>query len=51
MAYQKSFTSTFFNEINAYFIDSLNHSFQEDQLSTSQRQAMITLIEKKAKDE
>ena len=30
-------------------MDSLNHSFQEGQLSTSQRQAMITLIKKKGK--
>ena len=35
----KEFYVCFFNEINAYFIDSLNHSFQEGQLSTSQRQA------------
>ena len=36
--------------INAYLIASLNHSFQEGQLSTSQRQVMITLIENKGKD-
>ena len=46
----KKFYVCLFNEINAYLIDSLNHSFHEGQLSTSQRQAMITLIEKKGKD-
>ena len=40
----------FFDEINSYLIDSLNYSFQAGQLSTSQRQAMITLIEKKGED-
>ena len=34
----------------AYLLNSLNYSFQAGQLSTSQRQAMITLIEKKDKD-
>ena len=46
----KEFCVCLFNEINAYLIDSLNHSFQEGQLSTSQKQTMITLIEKKGKD-
>ena len=46
----KEFYVCFSNEINAYLIDSLNLSFQEGQLSISQRQAMITLIEKKGKD-
>ena len=46
----KEFYVCFSNEINAYLIDSLNHSFQEGQLSTSQRQVIITLTEKKCKD-
>ena len=40
----------FFHEVNAYLIDSLSHSFRKGQLSTSERQAMITLTEKKGKD-
>ena len=40
----------FVNEISPLLIDVLNHSYQTGQLSTSQRQALITLIEKKEKD-
>ena len=40
----------FFKEIHMYLIQVLNHSFSNEQLSNSQRQAMITLIEKKGKD-
>ena len=39
-----------FNEICNQLIAALNESFTVGQLSTSQRQATITLIEKKAKD-
>ena len=40
----------FFSEICSPSIDALNYSFEVGQLSTSQRQAIITLIEKKDKD-
>ena len=40
----------FFDEINQFLIKTLNESFNVGQLSTSQRQAVITLIEKKDKD-
>ena len=46
----KEFYVCFFNEISPLLIDVLNHSYQTGQLSTSQRQALITLIEKKEKD-
>ena len=46
----KEFYVSFFNEISPLLIDVLNHSYQPGQLSTSQRQALITLIEKKEKD-
>ena len=45
----KEFYICFFKEIHIYLIQALNHSFSNEQLSNSQRQAMITLIEKKAK--
>ena len=40
----------FFQEIHSYLRDALNLSFIHGQLSNSQRQAMITLIEKKGED-
>ena len=46
----KKFYIWFFNEICNQLIAALNESFAAGQLSTSQRQATITLIEKKAKD-
>ena len=46
----KEFYICFFNEISSYLIEALNQSFETGQLSTSQRQALITLIEKKDKD-
>ena len=46
----KEFYMCFFNEICSQLIAALNESFTVGQLSTSQRQATITLIEKKAKD-
>ena len=46
----KEFYVCFFNEISPLLIDVVNHSYQTEQLSTSQRQALITLIEKKEKD-
>ena len=41
----------FFNEVCNQLIAALNESFTVGQLSTSQRQATITLIEQKAKDQ
>ena len=46
----KEFYICFFKEIHMYLIQALNHFFSNEQLSNSQRQAMITLIEKKGKD-
>ena len=45
----KEFYICFFNEIHSYLLQALNMSFQEGQLSISQRQAVIVLIEKKDK--
>ena len=45
----KEFYVCFFQEIHSYLLDALNLSFTHCQLSNSQRQAMITLIEKKVK--
>ena len=46
----KEFYVCFFEEINQFLIEALNESFNLGQLSTSQRQAVIILIEKKDKD-
>ena len=46
----REFNVCFFNEIHSYLLQSLNMSFREGQLSRSQRQAVIVLIEKKDKD-
>ena len=46
----KEFYVCFFNDISTYLIDALNLSFAYGQLSNSQRQAIITLTEKKGKD-
>ena len=46
----KEFYVSFFNEIHSYLLQALNMSFREGQLSSSQRQAVIVLIEKKDKD-
>ena len=46
----KEFYVCFFDEINQFLIEALNESFNIGQLSTSQRQAVIILIEKKDKD-
>ena len=40
----------FVNEIHPFLVDTLNYSFQYDEFSISQRQAVITLIEEKGKD-
>ena len=46
----RSFICAFFNEICNQLIAALNESFTVGQLSTSQWQATITLIDKKATD-
>ena len=46
----KEFHMCFFGEIATHLVNSLNHSFSVGELSTSQRQAVITLIEKKGRD-
>ena len=40
----------FFSEIQPFLIQALNYSFQHGEFSISQRQAVITPIEKKGKD-
>ena len=46
----EEFYVCFFNEINSYLFLALKMSFREGQLFSSQRQAVIVLIEKKDKD-
>ena len=46
----KEFYVCFFNEISDSLVAALNRSFEVSQLSSSQRQAVIALIEKKEKD-
>ena len=46
----KEFFVCFFNEVSNILITASNHSFTTGILSTSQRQAVISLIEKKDKD-
>ena len=43
----KEFYICFFKEIDIYPIQALNHSFSNEQMSNSQRQAVVPLIEKK----
>ena len=45
--FTKEFHSAFFNDLNRYLIDSLNFSLENGEFSSSQKQAVITLIEKK----
>ena len=40
----------FYDLIGQPLLDCLNFSYEKEELSTSQRQAVITLIEKKVKD-
>ena len=44
------FYKTFWNAIGNLLVDSLNYSYECCELSNSQKQAVITLIEKKGKD-
>ena len=45
----KEFYICFFKEVHTYLIQALYHSFSNEQLYNSQRQAGIILIEKRAK--
>ena len=46
----KEFYVCFFKDVGQFLINALNLSFDYDMLSTSQHQAVITLVEKKGKD-
>ena len=46
----KEFYETFWNELKDSFINSIKLAYQKKALSTSQRQAVIKLIEKKDHD-
>ena len=50
MALQKNFSNNFWGKLGPFLVSTLNHSFEKGELSTSQKQAFITLIEKKDKD-
>ena len=45
----KEFYVAFYQFIDRYFIDSANYSFHVGELSPSQKQAVITLLEKRIK--
>ena len=45
----KEFHETFWNELKEIFIDSVSETKEKEHLSTSQRQAIIRLIEKNVK--
>ena len=46
----KEFYVCFFEEMGSLLLKSLNHSHAVGEFSTSQKQAVITLMEKKGKD-
>ena len=46
----KEFYVCFFEEMGSLLLKSLNHSHAVGELSTLQKQALITLIEKKGRD-
>ena len=48
--FTKEFYLAFFNDLNRYLVDSLNFSLENSKFSSSQTQAVITLIEKKDRD-
>ena len=48
--FKKEFYSAFFNDLNQYLIGSLHFSLENGEFSSSQKQAVITLIEKKDRD-
>ena len=48
--FTKEFYVCFFGEVTPFLSNSLNYSFKVGKLSTSQKQAVIILIEKKGRD-
>ena len=48
--FTKEFFETFWSEVKKTFLSCVSHSFDKGELCTSQRQAIIKLIEKKDKD-
>ena len=48
--FTKEFYSAFFNDLNRYLVDSLNFSLENGEFSSSQKQDVITLSEKKDRD-
>ena len=46
----KEFLKYFWGTLGTFLVSTPNHSFEKGELSTSQKQAIITLIEKKDKD-
>ena len=46
----REFHICFWEDLGLLFVDNLNYAFQYGELSTSQRQAVTTLIEKKGRD-
>ena len=47
---KKEFCETFWNKLKKIFVDSVSETKEKGHLSTSQKQAIIRLIEKKDKD-
>ena len=48
--FTKEFYACFFGDLGSILVKTLNYSYDEGELSSSQKQAVITLIEKKDKD-
>ena len=48
--FTKEFYITFFGELGPLLLKTFNYSFEKGQLSASQKQAVITLIQKKDRD-
>ena len=46
----KEFLEYFWGKLGTFLVSTLNHSFERGEFSASQKQAIITLIEKKDKD-
>ena len=46
----KEFLEYFWGKLETFLVSTLNHSFEKGELSASQKQAIITLIEKNNKD-
>ena len=49
-SFTKEFYVCFFGDLGSILVKTLNYSYDEGELSSSQKQAVITLIEKKDKD-